>query len=121
MALRTFDGTISVQPWDKPEVLVTIERQAGDEPSLESIQVKAEQDGNRITVEVVKPGPEWDTFVIVPEDGQTLRAIGGEKVYGYQTIDGGRAEGFELQAGDSATLVRSGLSYALVEWRIERE
>lgn len=69
---------------------------------------------------VVKPGPEWDTFVIVPEDGQTVQALGGEKVYGYETVDGGRAAGFELTPGERATLVRSGLPFSLVEWRIER-
>jgi hypothetical protein len=70
---------------------------------------------------VVKPGPDWDTFVIVPEDGQTVLARGGEKVYGYETIDGGSAEGFELGRGDRATLVRSGLPFSLVEWQIERD
>ncbi len=70
---------------------------------------------------VVKPGPEWDTFVIVPEDGQTVLARGGEKVYGHETVDGGRSEGFELERGDRATLVRSGLPFAFVEWQIERE
>lgn len=70
---------------------------------------------------VVKPGPEWETFVIVPEDGQTVHALGGEKTYGYETVDGGRAEGFELARGERATLARSGLPFALVEWRIERE
>lgn len=55
VALRTFDGAITVQSWDKPEVLVTIERQAGDEESLKSIQVKADQQGNTITVEVLRP------------------------------------------------------------------
>jgi hypothetical protein len=70
---------------------------------------------------VVKPGPEWDTFVIVPEDGQTILALGGETVYGYETVDGGRAEGFELARGERATLVRSGLPFALVEWQIVRE
>lgn len=70
---------------------------------------------------VVKPGPEWDTFVIVPEEGQTIQALGGEKVYAYETVDGGRAEGFELAPGQRATLVRSGLPHALVEWRIEQE
>jgi hypothetical protein len=70
---------------------------------------------------VVKPGPEWDTFVIVPEDGETVLAWGGEKVYGYETVDGGRAEGFELRPGERATLVRSGLPFSLVEWEIERE
>jgi hypothetical protein len=70
---------------------------------------------------VVKPGPEWDTFVIVPEDGQTILARGGEKVYSYQTVDGGRADGFQLERGDRATLVRSGLPFSFVEWQIERE
>lgn len=69
---------------------------------------------------VVKPGPDWDTFVIVPEDGQTVVARGGEKVYGYETVDGGSAEGFELVPGERATLARSGLPFSLVEWQIER-
>jgi hypothetical protein len=55
IVLKTFDGAIRVQSWDKPEVLVTIERQAGDEESLKSIEVKSDQQGNKITVEVVKP------------------------------------------------------------------
>lgn len=70
---------------------------------------------------VVKPGPEWDTRVIVPEDGATIVAKGGEKVYGYETVDGGRAEAFELRPGDRATLVRSGLPFSLVVWQVERE
>jgi hypothetical protein len=69
---------------------------------------------------VMKPGSTWEVFVIVPEDGATIVARGDEKVYGYDTVDGGQADGFELRAGDRATLVRSGLPYSLVEWRIER-
>jgi hypothetical protein len=69
---------------------------------------------------VVKPGPEWEVFVIVPEDGATILARGGEKVYAYETSGGGHADGFELRAGDRATLWRSGLPHALVEWRVER-
>jgi len=77
--------------------------------------------GNYPGLLVVKPGPEWDTFVIVPEDGQTIRALGGEKACGYETVDGGRAEAFELAPGERATLLRSGLPFSLVEWQIERE
>jgi hypothetical protein len=68
---------------------------------------------------VVKPGTEWDTFVIVPEDGDTIVGRGGEKIYAYETVDGGRAHTFELREGDRATLVRSDLPYSLVEWRVE--
>lgn len=69
---------------------------------------------------VVRPGPEWRVSVIVPQDGQVIEARGGELTYSYRTVDGGRAEGFELLPGDRALLSRSGLSHALVEWRIER-
>lgn len=69
---------------------------------------------------VVKPGEQWAVFVIVPEDGATILALGGEKVYSYDTVDGGHADGFELRPGDRATLVRSGFPYSLVEWRVER-
>jgi hypothetical protein len=69
---------------------------------------------------VVKPGPRWEVWVIVPEDGQTITARGGEKTYSYETVDGGRARGFELRPGDQATLARSGLPFAMVEWRILR-
>ncbi len=69
---------------------------------------------------VVRPGSLWTIKVIVPEDGQTIRARGGEKMYPYETVDGGRAQGFELALGDRATLVRSGLPYSFVEWRVVR-
>src|SRR5688500_6077661 len=55
IVLKTFDGAIRVESWNRPEVLVTIERQAGDEHSLKSIEVKSDQQGNRISVEVLKP------------------------------------------------------------------
>ena len=69
---------------------------------------------------LVKPGPSWAVHVIVPEDGMTVVARGGERIYGYETIDGGRADAFDLRPGDRATLVRSGLPFSLVEWRIDR-
>ena len=69
---------------------------------------------------VVKPGPGWDISVIVPDEGATVVARGGESVYGYETPDGGQATGFELRAGDRATLTRSGLPFCLVEWSVER-
>ena len=69
---------------------------------------------------VVKPGPAWDVFVIVPEDGATVVGRGGEKIYAYETVDGGNSQGFKLRPVDRATLVRSGLPFSLVEWRVER-
>ncbi len=70
---------------------------------------------------VVRPGSLWSVAVIVPNDGQTVLARGGEKVYDYETVDGGKGQGFELSPGDRATLVRSGLAYSMVEWKVERK
>jgi hypothetical protein len=69
---------------------------------------------------VVKPGPGWKLWIIVPGEGQTIAALGGEEAYAYVTVDGGRGQAFQLRAGDRATIVRSALPHAFVEWRIER-
>jgi len=58
--------------------------------------------------------------VIVPNEGDTIVARGGELNYSYDTVDGAHAQGFRLRSGDRATLVRAGLPHAFVEWRIER-
>lgn len=71
-------------------------------------------------VEVLRPGPGWDMSLIVPAEGQTIEALGGERTYAYRTVDGGVAAAFELQRGDRATLVRRTIRFALAEWRIER-
>jgi hypothetical protein len=69
---------------------------------------------------VVRCGPEWLSWLILGEVGQTVTARGGEQMYGYVTPDGVRADGFVLHAGDRATVVREGLPASLVEWRVER-
>ncbi len=71
-------------------------------------------------LDVVKPGPGWKLWIIVPEDGQAISGRGGERTYSYETVGGGRALEFELRAGDRATITRSGLEHSFVEWRIER-
>ena len=46
--ISTFDGAVEVRSWDRNEVLVEIEKRGRDDEALKSIQVKAEQQGNRI-------------------------------------------------------------------------
>src|SRR4029079_7755787 len=53
--LTTFDGTIQVQSWDKPDVLVEIEKRGPTREAVDALEVKASQDGDTIEVEVVKP------------------------------------------------------------------
>jgi DUF4097 and DUF4098 domain-containing protein YvlB len=60
--ISTFDGAVEVRSWDRNEVLVEIEKRGHDEDSLKSIEVKAEQQGNRIDVDVRRPAG-GDTFV----------------------------------------------------------
>jgi DUF4097 and DUF4098 domain-containing protein YvlB len=55
IVLSTFDGAIDVRAWDKPDVLVVVERQAESLEQAKAIKVKYEQSGNRITIEVQKP------------------------------------------------------------------
>jgi hypothetical protein len=62
----------------------------------------------------------WKVRVIVPADGQTIAALGGETLYAYELPNGVAAEGFTLAAGDRATRVRSDLPHSLSEWRLER-
>ncbi len=50
--LQTFDGAIEVRSWDRPEVLVEIEKRALDKELLGDIEVRTEQNGSQVSVEV---------------------------------------------------------------------
>jgi hypothetical protein len=52
VVLSTFDGAIEVSTWDKPEVLVEVEKRAIDKDQIGDIDVRTEQNGNQISVEV---------------------------------------------------------------------
>ena len=51
----TFDGSIQIQSWDKPEVLVEIEKRGPTREAVDALIVKSSQDGDTIEVEVQKP------------------------------------------------------------------
>jgi DUF4097 and DUF4098 domain-containing protein YvlB len=53
--LDTFDGAIEVRAWDKPEIEVIIEKRAVTREVAGTIEVRAEQNGNRVTVEAKAP------------------------------------------------------------------
>ncbi|MCX6545406.1 MAG: DUF4097 family beta strand repeat-containing protein [Acidobacteria bacterium] len=52
--LTTFDGSIEVRGWDKPEVLVEVEKRGDNQAAVDKIQVKTTQTGNTITVDIPK-------------------------------------------------------------------
>jgi DUF4097 and DUF4098 domain-containing protein YvlB len=54
VAVKTFDGSIEIRPWDKAEVQVVVEKRGRDKTDVESIEVHSEQNGNRIEVAVTE-------------------------------------------------------------------
>lgn len=62
--VSTFDGAIEIQSWDRPEVLVEIEKRGATQEALEGIEVAASQDGRTIDITVRRP------------DGQPFSGIG---------------------------------------------
>lgn len=55
VTLITFDGSIEIKPWEKAEVEVIIEKRGADKAATSEIEVIANQEGNRITVEAKNP------------------------------------------------------------------
>ena len=68
---------------------------------------------------VVVPGG-WKVSVICLQPGEWFVAHGGERVYGWETVDGHRAERLDLGPGDRATLDAAGLPHGFARWRVER-
>jgi hypothetical protein len=56
--LTTFDGSIQVRPWDRPEVLIEVEKRGADKEAVSEIKIDAEASGDKVTLEVRKPGSE---------------------------------------------------------------
>jgi hypothetical protein len=55
VVLSTFDGSIEIRPWDKPDVQVVVEKRGRDKEDVAVINVQASQNGNRIEVTVSEP------------------------------------------------------------------
>jgi DUF4097 and DUF4098 domain-containing protein YvlB len=63
LRLATFDGSIEIQSWDRPHVLVEIEKRGPTKESIDALQVIAEQKGNLIDLEVKAPRTESYTGI----------------------------------------------------------
>lgn len=51
VTVTTFNGSIEVRPWDRPEVLVEVEKHASSKDAAADIEVRTGQEGNRVTIE----------------------------------------------------------------------
>lgn len=107
----TFDGSIEVRSWDKPEVRIEVEKQAVDKAQAEAIEVRAVQSGNAITVEVKKPtagqslfgfkvSPSAKIIATVPRTCN-LVAHTGDGAISVERVDGR----IELNSGDGSIKV----------------
>ncbi len=56
LTLGTFDGSVEIRAWDRPEISVAIEKRAQNKAEADAIEVKAQQAGNRVSVEAVHQG-----------------------------------------------------------------
>src|SRR5262245_33641915 len=52
LTLSTFDGSIEIRAWDKPEVEVIIEKRAVSKDAAALIEIHSDQQGDKVTVDV---------------------------------------------------------------------
>ncbi len=107
VSLSTFDGSIEVRAWDKPQVEVVIERRAASKELADTIQVEATQTADTISVEVKAPrtsgfglhfGSRSAKLIVSAPAKINLTAKSGDG-----SIDVSRLEGaIDLRSGDGS-------------------
>jgi hypothetical protein len=107
--VTTFDGAIQVQSWDKPEVLIEVEKRGPSKNAVEGVEVIATQKGNVIELEVKRPRSESFSgigihrtayarlSVWVPK-ATNIRARSGDGAITIERVDGR----LELRTGDGS-------------------
>lgn len=58
LRLSTFDGSIEIRSWERPEVLVEIEKRGPTREAVDALEIETTQDANRIALEVKQPRRE---------------------------------------------------------------
>ena len=58
LRVATFDGSIQIQSWDKPDILVEVEKRGPTREALAALQIVVDQKGNVIDLEVKRPKSE---------------------------------------------------------------
>jgi hypothetical protein len=63
LRVATFDGSIVIQSWDKPDILVEVEKRGSTRESVDGIEIKTEQNGSVVELEVRRPRSESFTGI----------------------------------------------------------
>jgi putative adhesin len=111
VSVRTFDGSIEIRPWDRPEVQVVIEKRGRNRKETDAIEVKAEQSGNHVEVVVSYPpmhgfgihvgGRSAKLIVSMPASSDVVARSGDGSI----DVDG-MAGHIRLQSGDGSIRAR---------------
>jgi hypothetical protein len=114
ITLKTFDGSIEVTSWDRPEVGLVIERRAGSQAEGEALKVTTAQDGNRITVEAIQPERQVQVGIHVGRSVKFIVSVPRQSDLVARSGDGSItvsdvAGRLELRSGDGS-IKGSGLS-----------
>jgi DUF4097 and DUF4098 domain-containing protein YvlB len=56
--VATFDGSVEIQSWDKPDVVIEIEKRGPTKAAVEGLEISSQQKGNVIELEVKRPRNE---------------------------------------------------------------
>jgi DUF4097 and DUF4098 domain-containing protein YvlB len=114
LRLTTFDGAIDIRSGDGRDVVVEIEKRGPTKETVERLQVETKQDGNRVEVEVKRPGddnvffgighhmsPTAKLIVTMPKDGNVVARSGDGAI----RIEGVRGH-LELRTNDGSIRAR---------------
>lgn len=141
VTLDTFDGSVTVRSWDRPEVRVEVQKRGPDREIAEALDVRATQEGREVRVEAPAPkvtrefvgigsfaGPSVSFEVSVPRDiGVTVNTRDGSiavsGIRGAVTLQSGdgsiQAQGIDgelrAQTGDGSIRVSDVSGRASVE------
>jgi DUF4097 and DUF4098 domain-containing protein YvlB len=108
--VETFDGTIAVHAWNKPEVSATIVKRARDDQTMRGIRLRTEQRGGEIVIVAeFAAARNWGTGAVVQFDlyvpqSTNLRASSGD---GRLLVEGVGGE-MDLHTGDGSVDVNNG-------------
>lgn len=58
LRVSTFDGSIEIQSWDKPEIVVEVEKRGPSKSAIDALQIVSSQKGRLVELEVKKPRTE---------------------------------------------------------------
>lgn len=97
--VTTFDGSIEIQSWDKPEVVIEVEKRGPTKAAVEGLEVIATQKGQLIELEVKRPRSEsfsgiglhrtaWARLIVNVPQNVDIRARSGDGSIRIERVNG---------------------------------